>query len=119
MVTVLVVDDEEPIRLLLQRILAQRDLSVICASSATEALAICAEHHVDVLLTDINMPGMNGVDLADRVTRQYPAIAVLLMTGYAGTDVHTEHSVLHKPFTPQNVLNRVLAVVNRHPAVHR
>ncbi|GIF09227.1 histidine kinase [Actinoplanes siamensis] len=108
--TVLVVEDEEALREVTSRILRRGGYTVLAANGGEEALRLAAENHVDVLLTDVIMPGMLGKDLADTVTTRYPRTKVLFMSGYAqpvltnhGTlavDVH----LLEKPFTSAELL---------------
>jgi len=105
--TVLVVEDETALREVTERILRRGGYTVLTATDGLDALRISEayEDRIDVLLTDVIMPGMLGKDLAARVTAARPGIRVLFMSGYAqpvltthGTlaaDVH----LLEKPFT--------------------
>ncbi|BCJ49635.1 hypothetical protein Asp14428_11100 [Actinoplanes sp. NBRC 14428] len=105
--TVLVVEDETALREVTGRILRRGGYTVLSAAGGREALDLCAGHDgpIDVLLTDVIMPGMLGKDLAEAVTAARPGIRVVFMSGYAqpvltthGTlaaDVH----LLEKPFT--------------------
>jgi len=88
--TVLVVDDEAPIRAVTRRFLAQEGLTVLEAASAEEALAVCKRRDapVSLLLTDMVLPKMNGFELAERLKAQYPDMGVIYMSGY------TDHSIL-------------------------
>lgn len=80
-VTVLVVEDLEDLRDLLRRLLLSRGYQVICADSAEEALRQAALAPIDVLLTDWQLPGMNGRDLAQRLRASHPQLKVLLTSG--------------------------------------
>jgi CheY-like chemotaxis protein len=84
---VLVVDDEPDARILMTRILEDSGARTVCATSAVEALDVLARERVDLLLSDIGMPGVNGYDLMRRIraldaphVRRIPAIA---LTAYA------------------------------------
>jgi two-component system cell cycle sensor histidine kinase/response regulator CckA len=108
--TVLVVEDEAALREVTSRILRRGGYTVLVAGSGDEAVRLAAENHVDVLLTDVIMPGMLGRELATAVHRTSPGIKVLFMSGYAqpvltthGTlsaDVH----LLEKPFTSAELM---------------
>jgi two-component system cell cycle sensor histidine kinase/response regulator CckA len=107
---VLVVEDEDALREVTSRILKRGGYTVLAANGGEEALRLAAGTAVDVLLTDVIMPGMLGKDLADAVTTRHPRTKVLFMSGYAqpvltnhGTlaaDVH----LLEKPFTSAELM---------------
>ncbi len=82
-VTILFVEDETPVRDVVIRMLSAKGLRVFAAADAYDAVRILAEHHVDLLFTDIVMPGMDGVQLARQAKVMQPAIKVLFTTGYA------------------------------------
>lgn len=88
--TVLVVDDDCQIKTLSRRALTEDGLSVLEASSAEEALLICRRRNkrIDLLLTDMVLPKMTGIELAERLKAEFPGIKVIYMSGY------TDHSVL-------------------------
>ncbi|AGZ43103.1 PAS domain S-box protein [Actinoplanes friuliensis] len=103
--TVLVVEDETALREVTERILVRAGYTVLTAANGTEALKISGDRPVDILLTDVVMPGMLGKDIAEAIVAARPETRVLFMSGYAqpvltthGTlaaDVH----LLEKPFT--------------------
>lgn len=80
----LVVDDEEDMLWMLQRSLNKNmeDVEVLAARSGEEALDILHEKEVDLVITDINMPGMSGLDLLIEIKNQYPKTGVMIMTAY-------------------------------------
>ena len=78
----LIVDDEADIVAMLARHFKMMDYQVITAPSATDALVIMAEQRIDILISDIQMPAMDGVALLREVSRQYPMVRVIMMTGY-------------------------------------
>jgi len=83
MTAILMVDDEPIHRELAQRFLQPLpDLEVFCADSGEEALRLIERHTLDLILTDLRMPGMNGLDLVRAVQEDYPYLPVILMTGY-------------------------------------
>ena len=81
---VLVVDDEDDMRWMLQRNLnkGMSDVEVLAAGSGEEALAILSDKKIHLVITDINMPGMNGLDLLVEVNNRYPDTGVIIMTAY-------------------------------------
>jgi CheY-like chemotaxis protein len=112
--TVLVVEDQEPLRAVVVRILGEQGYSVIEARNPTDALELCkGEGHIDLLLTDVVMPEMNGRDLAQRVLQLRPGLPVLFMSGYTGTAIapndalEARAQLLNKPFTAKELLRMV------------
>ncbi|HEX7087340.1 MAG TPA: response regulator [Vicinamibacterales bacterium] len=93
--TVLVVEDMPGLRRLVQRTLEKAGYTVLTASSAADALRLVEETAppVDLLLTDVVMPGMSGRTLAERLQRLRPAMKVLFMSGYTN-DVMVRHNVI-------------------------
>ncbi len=107
MARILIAEDEEGIRSLVARALAQDGHDVLTANDGAEALDLLARERGDfaLLLTDIRMPVMDGIALALAAARDHPAVAILLMTGYAdqrerahGLDALI-HDVITKPFS--------------------
>jgi two-component system, cell cycle sensor histidine kinase and response regulator CckA len=113
--TILVVDDEPGVRRLVVRILERAGMHVLVADSGPQALETSAghPHAIDLLLTDVMMPGMTGPELAQQLALQRPGLKVLLMSGYtagtvrAGGDVGGEIRLIRKPFTPEGLLAAV------------
>ena len=89
---VLVVDDEEDMLWMLQRNLnkGMSQVEILAASSGEEALAILSDKKVDLVITDINMPGMNGLDLLIEVNNRYPDTGVIIMTAYPSNTFERE-----------------------------
>jgi two-component system, response regulator, stage 0 sporulation protein F len=85
MARILVVDDEESIRSLLQAILQRRHQEVIVAASGEEALEAFRRHAPDVTILDLKMPGMNGLQVLRHIRAIAPVAPVIILTG-AGTD---------------------------------
>ncbi len=102
--TILLVEDERSLREGLHDYLASSGYSVLSAASGTEALSACAGHtgSLSVLLTDLVMPGLSGIELANLLRQRYPQLAVLYMTGFNDREVQNldkDAPVLRKPFT--------------------
>jgi DNA-binding NtrC family response regulator len=83
---VLVVDDDEGVRRVLSRWVAEMGYTVQAAADADSALDIMREHHVDVALVDVRMPGHDGIWLIDQARRLYPHTAMVLATGLLEMD---------------------------------
>ena len=115
--TVLVAEDEEGVRDVVRRVLERGGYRVITAADGAEALEAVrrADGPLDLFLTDVVMPGMNGLDLADRVSDALPGIPVLFMSGYNESEALRRRTredpevFLPKPFSPDELLERVRA----------
>jgi len=83
---VLIVDDEENTRIGLSKLLSQDGYHVKAAAGALEALEYLGQEEIDLVITDISMPGMNGIDFLYELKRLYPKIKVVMMTAYGGVD---------------------------------
>jgi two-component system response regulator AtoC len=107
---VLVVDDEENIRHMLGAVLRQEGYEVTVAESAAQALAAMEQQPIDVLLSDIRMPKLSGLELLDRVQRTYPRTVVIMMSAYGNVDTAIEaikrgaYDYIAKPFKPDEVV---------------
>lgn len=116
---ILVVEDQDMVRSFVERALGRLGYAVVGATSAVEALAYLDDGEpVDLVLTDVLMPGMDGVELARRVREQHPGARVLLMSGYAERTLPTGPDappLLQKPFTPQELGMRVQDLLDRQP----
>ena len=111
--TILLVEDDPLVRGLALEILRSRGYSVLVAERPDAALEICRQHagKIDLVLTDVIMPGMNGREMADEILAMRPEVGVLFMSGYTDTAVMRNGnggklaSFLQKPFSP-TVLGR-------------
>lgn len=116
--TVLIAEDEEGVRRLAVETLQRGGYRVLSAASGAEALrtAIAFDGTIDVLLSDVVMPGMNGPELAARVRALRPSVRVLLMSGYAAdvvTKQDLEHAtLLSKPFSPAQLTRALRGVLD-------
>jgi CheY-like chemotaxis protein len=106
---VLVVDDDPVVGKSFDRVLAPKGYAVITASSAAEALAKIAREEYDAIYTDIRMPGMDGLWLADRVKAKRPWLPVVIVTGY-GSETNEAAAkeigvagFLRKPLSPEMI----------------
>ena len=104
--TVLIADDEEPVRRVASRLLARNGYDVREAANGAEALQMLAEGrgNIHVLVTDIIMPEMGGLELARRVSADFPDLPILLISGYSdsqelGQSIPSHLDLLQKPFS--------------------
>ncbi len=113
--TVLVVEDNAAVRSVLCRVLRDAGYTVLDASDAVQAASICESHEkpIQLLLTDVVMPGVSGPELAVELLEKRPEMKVLFMSGYSGSAI-TRHGVLReglvflqKPFSPGSVTRAV------------
>jgi DNA-binding response OmpR family regulator len=106
---ILVVDDEAKICRNVEKILTRDDYDVSCASSADEALEKMAKESYSLLISDIIMPGMNGLEFLKLVKNQWPLTKVIMFTAYASTDTAVKAmrlgavDYIPKPFTPDEL----------------
>ena len=119
--TVLIVEDEAEILTLAKIAMKRYGYNVLSAQSPSDALAICEKcgDKIDLLITDVIMPEMNGKELKDRIEVKYPTIKVLFMSGYPA-DIVAHRGVLEegveflqKPFTQILLANKIREVLNR------
>ncbi len=119
--TILVVEDNGQVRQLAQTILERKGYTVLTAKDGVEALAILGTGNdsVQLLLTDVVMPEMNGKELFSKVTDKYSEVKVLYMSGYTG-DIIAHHGVLdegidfiHKPFSGPHLAVKVREVLEK------
>src|SRR3954451_22299197 len=116
---ILVVDDEGAIRYSISKTLQRVGYQVSAAASGEEALDMLGEQAFDVVLTDIRMPGLTGVELLSKIKDKAPDSIVILMTGYAslGTAVESlrlgAHDYLIKPSSSQDIRQSVARGLER------
>ena len=119
---ILVVDDEAPLLMTLVANLELEGFEVMDAKNAEEALALVERHDFDVVLSDIRMPGMNGVDLCRTLRRNRPELPVLLMTAFTVEGLVREAvnegalMVIPKPFAIEHLV-KLLYTAMRRPVV--
>jgi len=113
---IMLVDDEPALRRNLVRVLRAAGYTVIAAEDGHSALSKLTKRGVDLLLTDVLMPGMNGVELAEAVRERTPGLPVVFMSGYTddviGPSTKLRGRFLAKPFAPADLLAAVRAVLD-------
>lgn len=118
-ITVLLVEDDEHIRRIIRVLLMEHGYAVVDVATGTEALAAIddEEQTLDLLLTDVLMPGIKGTEVATHMAAKRPDGAILLMTGYADSDVLARaqaagRTIMKKPFKPMELLSRLSGVLH-------
>jgi len=119
---ILVVDDQESVRGLLRRVLSNEGHTVLEADDGTEALHLVRRRNgaVELILSDVVMPRMNGTELATRIGIEFPEIPVILMSAFAPTGVARVGTgerlvpVIQKPFDPEQLADLV-SLALQHP----
>jgi CheY-like chemotaxis protein len=120
---VLLVEDDHRVRKLARELLTRNGYEVIEGADAEDAIRVAASYHkpIDLLLTDVVMPGMSGRLLAQRLAEHHPHLKILYMSGYTD-DAIVHHGVLtpdiaflQKPFTPSTFARAVRDVLDTRP----
>src|SRR5207245_4617240 len=120
---VLLVEDDPQVRELAHAVLISSGYSVLVGNNARTALSLCETYlgRIDLLLTDVVMPGLNGHELAHRVTHLRPGTKVIYMSGYTDNALF-QHGVtdagalfLQKPFTPASLTAAIQKVLDQAP----
>ncbi len=102
--TILIVDDEEFIRLSLEQILSEENYNVILNESGASALRTIKEEEIDLVLLDLNLPDMSGIDILRQIKNIQPEILTIIMTGFASVESAVEaiklgaYDYIKKPF---------------------
>ncbi len=123
--TVLLVEDEDAVRTILHHLLQRRGYNVLMAANGTEALAVAAQHSsgIDLLVTDVVMPGMDGRQVAEALRRLHPNMQVLFLSGYTDDAImrhgilESETAFLQKPFASAALAKKVRELLDQ-PAGH-
>ncbi len=113
--SLLIVDDDESYLEILKYLIEPTGITAYFATSAVSAMSILEDRQVEILITDFNMPGMNGCQLAAKVKESFPDVAIIMATGELTTDVRiaAQHAgivtVLEKPFEVFQMLDILCA----------
>ncbi len=118
---IFVVDDEQVIADTLSAILKGSGYDAIAFYNAETALTACEHQRPDFVITDVSMPGMNGIEMGIEIRSRFPECGVLLFSGHAGTSVFLETAkergcsfdVLTKPVHPKELLAKLESAIRR------
>ena len=122
---VLVVDDDPVVGKSFDRVLSSKGYAVITANNAQEALSKLESEDYDVVFTDIKMPGMSGLDMAEQVKQRRPWLPVVIVTGYGspGNEARAEAAgvsgFLRKPLSPEMIENSAAKAMSETSAAER
>ena len=110
---VLIIDDEDIVRVSCQRILVPEGYEVRSTNSAAEGLGLLAHEPVDVVLTDLKMPDIDGMQVLEKIKEKWPDIEVIMITGYQTITTAVEaiklgaFDYIEKPFTPGAIVEAI------------
>jgi CheY-like chemotaxis protein len=118
--TILLVEDDDRVRALVSSMLRKNGFTVLLASAGDQALEIAARHRgrIDLLLTDVMMPGLNGRLLSERLTASRPETRVLYMSGYSDDEVlrlgvkKAAAHFIQKPFSVDALVYKIREALN-------
>jgi CheY-like chemotaxis protein len=119
--TILLAEDEEGVRKFVRSMLEKQGYTVLAAANTDEALAIAAQNQdaIELLLTDVIMPQMNGTELAERIQAWKPGLNVLFMSGYTDRAMRLQDRLaknaafIQKPFTPNALAEKVRGILGK------
>ena len=119
--TILLVDDEQSVRSIVVKILRRANYNVLEAENGAEALSIAESHpeKIDLLISDMFMPGLRGPEVAQALAPKCPGLRVLFISGYADRDLRSGvpagANFLNKPFSGKELASAVDAVLKAPP----
>ena len=122
---VLIVDDEAPIRLTMSALLERQGYQVMTAETGEAALALIYQRPFELLLLDLKMPGLDGMEVAQRARERQPDLTIIILTGHGSLDsamdaIHVDvFDYVLKTADPEYVLGRVRAAVEHQQAERR
>ena len=118
-IKVLVVDDEETVRLLFQRLLQAAGYDAVIAADGEEALSVIANGDINVVLLDVKMPGLSGIDVLRRISTDWPNLCVIMATAVADVETGVEtmklgaYDYITKPFDQDEALFKIRRAIEK------
>jgi CheY-like chemotaxis protein len=112
--TILVVEDDDIVRMLIVDVLEELEFKVLEADGSEQALEVLqdATKEVDLMMTDVGLPGMDGRELADEARKLRPALPILFASGYAeNIDAPADMHVIGKPFSIDQLRDKVKSIL--------
>ena len=115
----LLVDDEERFLSTTQKLLSRKGYDILTASSGAEALDILRTHNIHVVILDVKMPGMDGIETLQAIKRNYPLVEVIMLTGHGTIDSAVEGlksgatDYLTKPTDVQDLIEKAEAAFGK------
>ncbi len=114
----LIVDDDKNIIKILSLFLGNHGIDIICAENGSQAIEILLSNEVNFILTDLNMPGINGMELVQFIQSNLPDLPVFLMSGDIGglegitRDFECVRNTFQKPFNLPSLMQSILFLTN-------
>ena len=114
MARILLAEDDDHLRLFLSRGLQRAGHAVDSVGDGTSALALALGADFDLLLADVVMPGLDGIELARKVAERQPGIRVMFITGFAAVAVQDDRLTPHRPriFAKPSHLRHLIAEID-------
>jgi len=111
--TILLVEDEDPVRRVVETMLKRHGYQVLVSASSNDALAIAEQHRAEIhlLITDIMMPGMSGRKMAECLTARRPDMKVLYVSGYGDAKAQNDLHFLQKPFSTEELATKIREIL--------
>ncbi|GBD99697.1 transcriptional regulatory protein ZraR [bacterium BMS3Abin07] len=115
---ILVIDDEAIVRVSCQRVLTPEGYDVIVTSKGSDAIEILEKDKFDLVLTDLKMPDMDGLEVLKKIKSRWPDMIVIIITGYSTISTAVQaiklgaYEYIEKPFTPEDILTTVNKAFN-------
>ena len=112
-VKVLVIDDEAIVRVSCERVLQPEGYEVVATSRGDEAIELMEREKFDIVLTDLKMPDMDGLEVLKIIKKRWPDVQVIIITGYGTISTAVQaiklgaYEYIEKPFTPEDILRVV------------
>ncbi|NOX19800.1 MAG: sigma-54-dependent Fis family transcriptional regulator [Nitrospirae bacterium] len=112
-VKVLVIDDEAIVRVSCERVLQPEGYEVVSISRGDEAIELMEKERFDIVLTDLKMPDMDGLEVLKIIKKRWPDVQVIIITGYGTISTAVQaiklgaYEYIEKPFTPEDILRVV------------
>jgi DNA-binding NtrC family response regulator len=117
---ILIVDDEDIVRTCCSRALSPEGYEVRLAKNGLEGLKLASEERFDLVLTDLKMPDMDGIEVLRIIKEKWPETEVIIVTGYQTVDTAVKaiklgaYDYIEKPFTPDALVSAVTEALSRH-----
>lgn len=112
--TLLVIDDDGRIRLLIEQLLRRHGYRILCAADGREGLELFQQHRVDLVLLDLSMPGLPGEQVLEQLIAQAPDTKVIMITGFTTEEesLSAARAILYKPFALEDLVQQVRTVLD-------
>ncbi len=116
---ILIIDDEEIIRMSCERALQASGFATEAATGGREGLEMLGKDKYDIVLLDLKMPDMDGIEVLSKVTSSWPNINVIMMSGYSTVDTAVQAlrcgavNFIQKPFSPDTIISAINEVTDK------